>query len=965
MLIKKSNGKEEKVSFTKLTNRIEKQNNLAGLNLDISEVIQKIYSDLFCGITTDEVEVLIVDKLLSQIIIDPKFNVLASRISISNLHKHLPTSKFSLSFKKLFDSNLVDVVFFRFVRKYNKQLDEAFDLSRDYKFQSVFALETFKRSYLLKNPVDKKIMESPQSVFMRVALTLGYKDGIETVLQIYHSISSNKYIHGSPTLFNAATKRPALASCFLLTVEDSVKNIYEQLTTTAMISSSGGGIGVDFSHVRGKNSLIKSTNSLSNGIIPFIQVFDSTTCINQAGKRNGSFAIYLRPSHPDFLDFLELKSNIGGEKEGRARKLFYGIWASDTFMRYVKSKEFKTWYFFDPSENPLLYNTYGEEHFQHYQKAVEEKKYYSSVSTEKIWLKILDSQLETGGPYLCFACTANNRSNLKHWGEVNSSNLCCSGDTLLLTNLGYFKLKDLENETVEAWNGKEFSEITVRRTNERAAMKKIYFNNGLMLQCTQNHKFYIQNFSTKKIECIEAKDLRKGMVLEKYTIPPGTFAKTGEPHFDIRQKNPPLQGNRTQIENWLLHHFKNNKKKNHIENLGGFLLSQQLIGQKDVKTFIYKIDDEITYGPTFCATEEKEGRLLFNGVLTGNCSEIMLPSTKDNVAVCNLSSINLTEHVDLQLGFDLKELRKTVAQTVRNLNYSIDNMYYPHPHTESSNKLHRPIGIGVQGLADVFFLNDIGFESEKARELNFKIFEHIYYAAYEESSLLAEEFPEKIPESFKNSALSKGLFQFDFYPEEQKKEIYSKLTLNWDALKERVKKHGVLNMLTTCVMPTATTSSVFDNFECIEPPLQNLYNRSTNSGTFITINKYLVKKLQSLDLWNKEIREKLLETNGSIQLMKGIPTHVKEVYKTAFEIDQKVLVQLAIDRQPFIDHSQSLNLFITGKKSKQVMTDVLFHGWMHGLKTGVYYTRSRPALLQNYNPLQCSLDNKDCEACSS
>lgn len=1007
MFIIKRNQKEEKISFAKIQNRIQKQNVAGELNLELTEVLKNIYSKLFNGITSDEVENEIISTLAYKSVDDPDYDILASRILLTRIQKKIPSSKFSLNFKKLFDcgrdksktdsNGLVHRKFYRFVKKHAKQIDETIQVEKDFQYNSIFSLYTFMKLYMLKNLETGRIMETPQFVLMRVAINLGFQEGIEFVLQAYESMSDLKYTQASPTLFNACTACPALASCFLLSLDDSIHSIFENLKTIALISKEGGGIGVDFSRVRSAGSIVKSTNGKSLGIVPAINVFNSTALyVNQSMRRRGSFAMYLNPIHPDFMDFLELRTNTGDE-ERKARDLFYGIWASDVFMEFVKNPNEKYWYFFDPTskEGRQLEGLYGHEHTEKYKELIQEcdSKTTKKIETNKIWMAILNSQIETGMPYMCFRDAANLKSNLKHVSEIRSSNLCVSGSTLMLTDTGYYSMKELEGETVNAWNGMEFSQVTVRKTSENSQMKTFKFNSGLFLECTAQHEFYVQKEGNKIVK-LKGEELKRGFMLEKYNIPKivnerGEVSDSSDDINDV-----PFQGNKKQIEAYLMKHYKNlngKKKKSHVENLVAFLLCQQLTGSSGNETFVYSISTEIKEGPTYCATEPKRGRLCFNGIVTGNCSEIMLPASleENEIGTCNLASINLTKHLMYDgcgkcISINFEELQATTRQIVRNLNQVIDVMKYAHEASERSNKIHRPIGIGVQGFADVMYQLKYPFESKECKELNRRIFENIYYASYVESCALAEEYPEKIPTSFKGSPLQEGKFQFDLW-EEQGHFDSKDLTIPkefWELLRENIKEFGVLNMLTTAIMPTASTSQILGNYECIEPPMSIIFNRSTLSGNFPVINKHLVEELQDWNMWTPSVKE-YIKKNGSIQNLKSIPFMVRDLYKTNWEIDQKCLVNLAADRGPFIDHSQSLNLSFSGLKTKQEITECLFLGWKRGLKTGVYYTRTKPAIKQGYEApenlksnnlkekerekiLACSIENVGaCDMCSS
>ena len=1022
MFIIKRNQKEEKISFAKIQNRIQKQNVTGNLNLELTEVLKNIYSKLFNGISSDEVENEIISTLAFKSVDNPLYDTLASRILITRIQKKIPSGKFSLNFKKLFDcgrdkavansNGLVHRKFYRFVKKHAKEIDEVIDFQKDFQYSSIFSLFTFMKLYMLKNLETGRILETPQFVLMRVAINLGFEEGIDFVLQAYKSMSELKYTQASPTLFNACTACPALASCFLLSLDDSIDSIYENLKTIALISKAGGGIGIDFSRIRSTGSIIKSTNGKSLGIVPALQVFNSTALyVNQGSKRRGSFAIYLKPEHPDFMDFLDLRTNTG-EEQNKSRDLFYAIWASDVFMEFIKNPNEKYWYFFDPNskEGKQLEGLYGVQHTEKYKQLISESilanKTVKKIETNKIWMGILNSQIETGMPYMCFRDAANLKSNLKHVSEIRSSNLCVSGSTLMLTDMGYFCMKELEGETVNAWNGTEFSEVTVRRTSEKSQMKTFKFNNGLFLECTVDHEFFVQKETT--IVKLKAGDLRRGIMLEKYNMPQvvnerGEIDNISEDDNN-NISNAPFQGNRKQIETYLLHHYKTfsaekKNSKSHVEQMVAFLLCQQLTGAKELETFVYNISSEIKEGPTFCATEPKRGRLCFNGIVTGNCSEIMLPASleENEIGTCNLASINLSKHLTYDtekkaVGIDFDELQKTTQQIVRNLNQVIDVMKYAHASSEKSNKRHRPIGIGIQGFADILYLLKYPFESNETIKINREIFENIYYASYLESSILAEEYPEKIPASFKDSPLQNGKFQFDLW-EEQGHFDSKELTIpkeKWDNLRIRIKEFGVLNMLTTAIMPTASTSQILNNYEAIEPPMNIMFNRSTLSGNFPVINKYLVNDLQEINMWNMSTKD-FIKKNGSIQNLKSIPLKIRNLYKTNWEIDQKCLVDLASDRGPFIDHSQSLNLSFSGLQTKQKITECLFHGWKRGLKTGVYYTRTKPAINQGYQAPEslsassssleekktdetemqkkitsCSIENmENCEMCSS
>jgi len=342
------------------------------------------------------------------------------------------------------------------------------------------------------------------------------------------------------------------------------------------------------------------------------------------------------------------------------------------------------------------------------------------------------------------------------------------------------------------------------------------------------------------------------------------------------------------------------------------------------------------------------------------CCEITEYTSKDEVAVCNLASICLPQFTD-NATFDFKELRKVAGIITRNLNKVIDNSYYPIPEAEVSNKRHRPIGIGVQGLADAYIKLKMPFDSEEAALLNKQIFETIYIGAIEASIDLATKGPYGPYKTFENSPTSEGKFQFNLWKDFDESELMYKN--EWDILRQKIKTHGIRNSLLVAPMPTATTSQIMGNNECIEPYTSNIYLRRTIAGEFVVINNHLVKDLLELNLWSKDMKDTIIRHNGSVQNIPNIPDNLKSLYKTAWEISQKVLINQSADRGPFVCQSQSLNLFIAQPSMKK-LSAMHFYGWSKGLKTGMYYLRTQPAS----NPIQFTLEptkeEPACDMCS-
>jgi ribonucleoside-diphosphate reductase alpha chain len=797
MLVVKRDGRRESVRFDKITTRIE--NLCYGLDnrfIQPIEVAKKVIDGLYDGVPTTDLDNLAAEICASLTVRHPEYAILAARIAISNLHKTTSQS-FSNTMKRLYtyinpntgeNAALIAADVYGIIKKHAAKLDEAIDYNRDFDYD-YFGFKTLERSYLIK--LDGKVVERPQHMLMRVAVGI-HKENIDAAIETYHLLSQKWFTHATPTLFNAGTPKPQLSSCFLLTMkDDSIDGIYDTLKQCAKISQSAGGIGLSIHNVRAKGSYIKGTNGVSNGIVPMLRNFDMTArYVDQGGgKRKGSFAIYLEPWHADIKDFLELKRNHGKE-EMRARDLFYALWIPDLFMKRVEQND--EWSLFCPNECPGLADCHGEEFEKLYTKYEKEGKAKETIKAQELWFEVLESQIETGTPYMLFKDAANKKSNQQNLGTIKSSNLCT--------------------------------------------------------------------------EIIE------------YTAP-------------------------------------------------------------------------------------------------------------DEVAVCNLASIALPKYVstgpDGKKFFDHQKLYEITKVATRNLNKVIDVNYYPVEEAKRSNFRHRPIGLGVQGLADTFLMLRMPFDSEEAKGLNEDIAETMYFAAMETSMELAKI--EGTYETYAGSPVSKGIFQFDLWNVIPKSKRW-----NWDDLKQKVIKYGVRNSLLVAPMPTASTSQILGNNECFEPYTSNIYTRRTLSGEFIVVNKHLMQDLIHLGLWNEQMKNKLIAANGSVQNIAEIPQNIKDLYKTVWEISQKSIIDMAADRGAYICQSQSMNLFLSDPNFGK-LTSMHFYAWKKGLKTGMYYLRSQAAASaikftidkatldaqnvsvqssqtteQNKAAIVCSLDNPDdCEACGS
>ena len=912
MEVIKRNGIREPVSFDKILERIGKQS--AGLEVNSTALAQKVVAQLYNGVHTSELDELTAQIAANLTTTHPDYGMVASRIIISN-HQKSTHSSFSETVHDLANQiapngepfSYVSNEIITIVNTHGPAIDARIDYDRDF-LLDYFGFKTMEKSYLIRNSAGI-VRERPQHLWMRVALAI-WSTNLERAFETYDMMSQKYFTHATPTLFNAGTPHQQLSSCFLMGINDSIQEIYKTLGDCAVISKHAGGIGMHCSNIRAKGSIIRGTNGKSNGLVPMLRVFNNTAryvdqCFtaetevyamykidgvsytgpkkictlqpddsvltshgiyhyvrkvithsyngellsiiiqgadgptnvtpehpiisiknpgallfseliprvsrgltsieynrvgelnigdyvgypketkithaefykgfywrriesiessdvsitlydlevegphdytvvnlgvahNGGGKRNGSFAIYLEPWHADVEDFLRLKLN-GGAEEERARDLFYALWIPDLFMRRVE--EGGSWTLFCPDEAPGLADCHGVEFDELYARYESEGRGKRTVEAQKLWFQILDTQIETGTPYLLYKDAANAKSNQKNLGTIKSSNLC---------------------------------------------------------------------------------------------------------------------------------------------------------------------------------------------------TEIIQYTSPTEIAVCNLASIALPTYVDKETRtFNFDKLRTAVKTATRNLNRVIDINYYPIPETRTSNMLHRPVGLGIQGLADVFAILRIAWESSEAARLNQLIFEHMYYAAVESSHEIALET--KSYSSFIGSPISKGILQPDLWKITPITE--QEHTLDWPILRLKAST-AMANSLLVAPMPTASTSQILGFNEAFEPVTSNIYTRRTIAGEFILVNKYLINELMELKLWSDDMKQLIIAYNGSVQDIHAIPQEVRERYKTSWEIKQKTLIDMAASRGAFICQSQSLNLFVADPTYSK-LTSMHFYGWKKGLKTGIYYLRTK------------------------
>lgn len=732
--------------FDKITERIKKL--CYGLNelVDPVKVAMRVIEGLYDGVSTSELDNLAAETAASMTIAHPDYAQLAARVAISNLHSNTKKS-FSETMKDMYhyvnprngqEAPLLSDEVFKVIQENAAFLDSHIIYTRDFNYD-YFGFKTLERSYLLK--INGKIVERPQHMLMRVSVGI-HLDDLKSVIETYDLMSKKFFTHATPTLFNAGTPKPQMSSCFLLAMQDdSIDGIYDTLKQTAKISQSAGGIGLSIHNVRATGSYIRGTNGTSNGIVPMLRVFNDTArYVDQGGgKRKGSFAIYIETWHADIFEFLDLKKNTGKE-EMRARDLFFAMWTSDLFMKRVQ--EDASWTLMCPNECPGLYDVYGEEFEALYLDYEFRGKGRKTIRARELWEKILESQIETGTPYMLYKDAANRKSNHKNLGTIRSSNLC---------------------------------------------------------------------------------------------------------------------------------------------------------------------------------------------------TEIMEFTSKDEIAVCNLASISLPMFID-NGKFDHQALYNVTKRVTRNLNKVIDRNYYPVKEAENSNMRHRPVGLGVQGLADAFIMLRMPFTSDEAKALNQEIFETLYFAAVTASMEMAKE--EGPYSTFEGSPMSKGEFQYNMWGMKDE-ELSGRW--DWASLRKEVMEHGVRNSLLVAPMPTASTSQILGNNEAFEPYTSNIYTRRVLSGEFIVVNKHLLHDLVERGLWNETLKQEIMRHNGSVQNIDVIPADLKELYKTVWEMSMKDIIDMSRQRGYFIDQSQSLNLFMQDANYSK-LTSMHFYAWQSGLKTGMYYLRTKSAV---------------------
>jgi ribonucleoside-diphosphate reductase subunit M1 len=865
------------------------------LKLPIREIVEYTEKQLSSTTSIDELNMILTDYCSSMVTSDISYGFLSSRLI--HIHHHLNTiPSFSQAMTILWKNGgsvkpVIGESFFNDVMENAEFLDNVIDHARD-NLIDYFGFKTLERAYLLKS--NGKIIERVQHLWMRVAVGLHKKDK-DAIVRTYDLLSLKYFVHATPTLFNIGTPNPQMSSCYLVALEDdSINGIFNTISECASISKWAGGIGLHIHNIRGAGAPINGTNGTSNGIVPMLRVFNATArYVDQGGgRRNGSIAIYMEPWHSDIYEWVDMKRNQGDD-ELRARDLFYALWVPDLFMSRVDADQ--EWSLFSSDSAPGLSDVYGYKFKELYEKYEEEGRAYKKVKARELWMKILDSQMETGTPYILYKDAANTKSNQKNLGVIKSSNLC--------------------------------TEIMEYSDKDETAVCNLA-------------SISLPNFVT----------------YPKFTSEPTVYTKQGCVWCD-----------RLKI---LFKRRKISYKEINVADKDIPFIKCKL----GIKTFprVYLSDVEIG-GYTECETH-------------------------------------------IEPIFDFEKLESVVHVIVDNLNKIIDDNLYPTPKCKRSNFSHRPIGVGIQGLADVFLMMDMAFDSERANILNTKISATIYYAALEMSCKLSERrgramktlmktetietlfvdpsdpvsklyriddndartnlinvccptvaeytaamrgSPPGAYSTFDGSPISNGMLQFDMWgvsPDER---------YDWSSLKQRIKRYGIRNSLLVAPMPTASTSQILGNNECFEPFTSNIYTRRTLSGEYIMVNKHLVKELVAHGMWSDDIKDSIIKYNGSVQHIDTIPKAVRDKYKTAWELSMKTIIDMSASRGAYICQSQSLNVWMESP-TYRTLTSMHFYSWRAGLKTGMYYLRRKPRhQVQQFTIVPESEKEESCEMCSA
>lgn len=883
MRVQKRNGDFEEVSFDKVLKRFKTlSGDLKGIN--VHELTQKVCTRIFDGVKTSELDELAAHMCSSMMIDHPDYGKLASRIIVSNHHKNTSPS-FSETIQILYDNTdtdgrknpLVSEALYAVVKKNKEKLNSYIDYERDHLYD-YFGFKTLERAYLMR--INGRVIERPQHMWMRVALGIHGSD-LKDTLATYDLMSQKYFTHATPTLFNSGTPRPQNSSCYLVAMQDdSIEGIFDTLKDCALISKYAGGIGLHIHSIRGRNSMIRGTNGQSSGIIPMLRVFNNTArYVNQAGRRNGSIALFLEPWHMDIEGFLDMRKNHGNEEE-RGRDLFYALWIPDLFMKRVQANG--TWSLMCPDVCRGLCDTYGDAFEELYTKYEAEGKFVKQVPAQDLWFHILESQIETGTPYMLYKDAANRKSNQQNLGTIKSSNLCSeiieysAPDECAVCNLASICLPSFVKKDEQMKASFDFNKL-------HAVAKAI------------------------------TKNLNKVIDVNFYPI-----EKARRSNLKHRPIGIGVQG-----------------------------LADTYVKMR------FPFDSE---------EARQLNREMFECIYHGAVEASMEIARKRHSAILRLRD---DAHLAAQHKQAVKDAKATAstAGTVSALHQELVQAGMADPNETPVGSPPGPPGL-MSAISTLTSGPGQGLSKKEKKDLrtylNMNEYDQVIVDAFHAGTC---HYPGAYS-TFEGSPASKGQLQFDLWNVTSHSGRY-----DWDALKKEIQTYGMRNSLLLAPMPTASTSQIMGFNECFEPYTSNLYKRKTLAGEFIMINNYLIEDLSKLGLWNSDMKNKLILYEGSVQSIPEIPETVRNLYKTSWELKQRVLIDQAADRGAYVCQSQSMNLFVEAPDFKK-LTSMHFYTWEKGLKTGMYYLRTRPrAKTQQFTidpKLACSLKNKEaCEMCSS
>lgn len=1036
MFVVKRDGRTERVSFDKITQRIEgicKQLNLT--RIDPISVAQSTISGLYDGMTTEELDIFASLKSSERYLDDPQYNDLAAGLCISNMHKKT-LGNFVETTKVLYNNvdndgkhcPLVNKDYYDYVLTNADQLNKMINYEKDFMFD-FFAIKTLEQSYLKK--VNNKIVETPQDLFMRVAIALYHTiekltdDEILQKINTAYTMMTDKYFtHGSPTLFNAGTNRQQLSSCFLkdtevLTINDGIKYIQDVNIDDQVITHRGNIKRVTQLHTNLLNNRViyklkpyKSKPIYVTGNHRFLTIDESGTVMWKAiselrvddyiaiPSKNQSLPVSKFYDYNVTLEFVELlamilvngdisneKLYIKGFKQDlqNIQEYFYTLASEITndeefliihdvdFISMIQSiyrnglpNSIFTW---DMYLTRKFLTTIAVDSVIHIDNSKFIDQLYHLGRSNGLQVYYLDSRtLEIGTENSSYIRIASLEiTNLdpvyvytlgvEDDHSYNVEGVICENCFLLGMD---DSLDDIGETTIDCWKiSKWAGGIGVHLQDIRAKGSLIRGTNGpgsgvVPLARVLNESANYVNQGSKRNGAI-------ALYIEVFHADVYDFCNLRKPTGDEK-----LRARDIFLALWVCDLFFKRVKSNGMWSLfcpdecPGLTdtygdefeaLYQKYEQEKKYKKQVRAMDllhhimtAQIETGMPYICAKDTANRLSNQkniGIIKSSnlCAEIYEVSTQKETAVCNLGSICLPKFlvkVDDKLEVDYKLLIEVAKVITYNLDRVIDINYYPIKKARQSNMRHRPIGIGIQGLADVYCLLEIPFDSEEANTINKKLCEAIYYGACTASNQLAKTYGPY--ETYEGSPFSQGKLQFHLLGMKNEDLL---LGLDWDGLVDSIKTHGMRNSLLTAFMPTASTSQIMGNNECFEPYTTNVYTRTTQAGEFIIINRHLMETLIKHGLWNKQIKDELMFDNGSIQHIDEIPQKIKEIYKTAYEMKMKPCIDQAIGRSPFCDQGQSLNLYCATPDFTRLKQAFLY-GWKNNLKTLMYYLRSRP-----------------------